>query len=291
MSQQKQARLIRNREDLRYIVGRTEGKCGLVMTRGDIHEGQLSLLKEIRHRCDTLVVSLFVNPLQLSGDVDATTYVDNLDRDFALLSEAGADIVFAPSVDAMYPNGLPEVSVTPGKFAVTYEGAARPGYYSGLSLLATKLFNLVNPDVVVVGQNDPQQVAVIRQLVRDLDYKIDVITVPVQRDGAGIPFSSTVLSDDARKVAAKVSAAIRHGVHEAAASGDSAKVLDAVTTQLSDLKGAKVDYIALVDPMTFDEIEPGTPQTACLIAAVELKAKRGQQPQRYVDNALVVLSR
>lgn len=291
MNQEEQARLIRNREDLRYIVAQSQGQRGLIMTRGDLHDGHLALIDEIRNRCDTLVVSVFVNPLQLTDDPDGATYADTLDRDFALLSRAGVDIVFAPSVDAMYPNGLPEIGITPGKFATIYEGAARPGYYSGLCVMATKLFNLVQPDVVVVGQDDPQQVAVIRQLVRDLDYRIDVITVPVQRDGAGIPLSrnSRLMNSSERKKAAQVSAAVRKGVHEAASSGDSQRVLDVVSKHMVDLDGVKADYVALVDPMSFDEVEPGTPQTACLIVAADITGGPNAPSRRIVDNALVVL--
>lgn len=293
MNQEKQARLIRNREDLRDAVKQSRGTCALMMTKGNIHEGHLSLVEEARRRCDSVVASVFVNPLQLGEGVESSVYADSLERDYELLSEAGVDIVFAPSVDAMYPNGLPEISVEPGRFATIYEGSKKPGYYGGLCLLGARMFNLVEPDVVVVGQNDPQRVAVVRQLVRDLDYDIDVVAVPVQRDGAGIPVSAdnALMDDDERRKAALVSAAVRQGVQEAAATGDSAKVLDAVNDLMAGISGIATDYVALVDPMTFRDIEQGHPQTASLIVAADTKAFRGRPSRRLTDNALVVLGR
>src|SRR5206468_91066 len=179
---------------------RRGGSLGLVPTMGGLHEGHLSLLRAARGECETVVMSLFVNPAQFDAETDLASYPQDEERDLALARDAGVDLVFAPSTDEMYPPGFQTwVEVT--ELGSTLEGAFRPGHFRGVATVVLKLFSVVRPDRAYFGQKDAQQVAVIRQMIRDLALDVDLRVLPTVRDGDGLALSSrnALLTTEERK--------------------------------------------------------------------------------------------
>jgi pantoate--beta-alanine ligase len=168
---------------------RTRGRIGLVPTMGAFHAGHEALLASARDECDTVAVSLFVNPAQFGEAADLERYPRDEARDAATAAEAGADLLFVPSADEMYPAGYQTwIEVT--ELGSVLEGAVRPGHFRAVATVCCKLFNIVRPDVAYFGQKDAQQVEVVRRLVRDLDLELDIRVVPTVRDEDGLALSS-----------------------------------------------------------------------------------------------------
>jgi pantoate--beta-alanine ligase len=210
-------------------------KLGLVPTMGAFHEGHLSLLRAARAECETVVVSLFVNPAQFGAGEDLERYPRDEARDLRLAEEAGVDVLFAPTAEQMYPEGFGtwvDVEVTGG------EAAARPGHFRGVATVCLKLFNLVRPDVAFFGQKDAQQVAALRQLVRDLNLGLQLRVLPTVRDDDGLALSSrnAYLSDDERERALALPRAL-----EAARSAP-----DPVGATRTALNGLEPEYVELL---------------------------------------------
>ncbi|QRN33333.1 pantoate--beta-alanine ligase [Pectobacterium brasiliense] len=171
---------------------RQEGKrIALVPTMGNLHDGHMTLVDEARARADIVIVSVFVNPMQFERPDDLARYPRTLQEDCEKLNRRGADLVFAPSPDVIYPNGLESQTFVdvPGLSSML-EGASRPGHFRGVATIVSKLFNMVQPDVACFGEKDYQQLALIRQLVRDMGYDIDIIGVPTVRAKDGLALSS-----------------------------------------------------------------------------------------------------
>ncbi|QHP81412.1 pantoate--beta-alanine ligase [Pectobacterium odoriferum] len=171
---------------------RQEGKrIALVPTMGNLHDGHMTLVDEARARADIVIVSVFVNPMQFERPDDLARYPRTLQEDCEKLNRRGADLVFAPSPDVIYPNGLESQTFVdvPGLSSLL-EGASRPGHFRGVATIVSKLFNMVQPDVACFGEKDYQQLALIRQLVRDMGYDIDIIGVPIVRAKDGLALSS-----------------------------------------------------------------------------------------------------
>jgi pantoate--beta-alanine ligase len=162
---------------------------GLVPTMGAFHEGHLSLMRAARERCDLVVVSLFVNPTQFDETADLAAYPRDEAHDAALAAEEGVDVLFAPPVEEVYPDGFATTVRVEG-LTGTLEGAHRPGHFDGVATVVAKLFNMVGPDVAFFGQKDAQQAAVIRRLVRDLDLPVQIDVRPTVRDADGLALSS-----------------------------------------------------------------------------------------------------
>ncbi|MEI7412028.1 pantoate--beta-alanine ligase [Pectobacterium aroidearum] len=184
---------------------RQEGKrIALVPTMGNLHDGHMTLVDEARARADIVIVSVFVNPMQFERPDDLARYPRTLQEDCEKLNRRGADLVFAPSPDVIYPNGLESQTFVdvPGLSSML-EGASRPGHFRGVTTIVSKLFNLVQPDVACFGEKDYQQLALIRQLVRDMGYDIDIIGVPIVRAKDGLALSSRngYLSAEERQLA------------------------------------------------------------------------------------------
>ncbi|MEI7369493.1 pantoate--beta-alanine ligase [Pectobacterium sp. 1950-15] len=184
---------------------RQEGKrIALVPTMGNLHDGHMTLVDEARSRADIVIVSIFVNPMQFERPDDLARYPRTLQEDCEKLNRRGADLVFAPSPDVIYPNGLESQTFVdvPGLSSML-EGASRPGHFRGVATIVSKLFNLVQPDVACFGEKDYQQLALIRQLVRDMGYDIDIIGVPIVRAKDGLALSSRngYLSAEERQLA------------------------------------------------------------------------------------------
>ena len=162
---------------------------GLVPTMGALHEGHLALVRQARRENATVAASIFVNPTQFGPQEDLATYPRDLERDLKLLEAEGVDLVYAPAPEEVYPPGF-DTWVEPGALAERLEGMVRPGHFRGVATVVTKLFNVVRPDRAYFGQKDGQQLAVIRQLVRDLNLGIEIVAVPTVRDADGLALSS-----------------------------------------------------------------------------------------------------
>lgn len=169
---------------------RSEQRIALVPTMGNLHDGHLELVKIAKQHADIVVVSIFVNPTQFGEGEDFDSYPRTLDEDVAKLATVGADYVFAPSIDEMYPVLPPPTAVLAGAITSQLCGQSRPGHFDGVGIVVSKLFNIVQPDVAVFGQKDYQQLAIIKQLVRDLSYPIEIIGAPIVRAADGLALSS-----------------------------------------------------------------------------------------------------
>lgn len=279
--------LARSREELAEAMDARPGVVGLVMTMGALHEGHLDLVREARKRADVVVVTIFVNPLQFGEGEDFERYPRNLENDLKLLAENGVDIVYAPSAEVVYPYGQPQVTLHPGPMGKVLEGATRPGHFAGVLQVVAKMFNLIDPDFAVFGQKDAQQLAIVRQMVKDLDFNVEIVAVPVHRELDGLATSSrnAYLSPEERNSALALSQALSLGMRTAAAVGSATAVLKATREFLEQAEGIKIDYVALVDPITMaDAIESGSSTAALLVAAWVGNT-------RLIDSQLVFLAR
>ncbi len=235
------------REALRAPRARGE-RIGLVPTMGAYHEGHLTLFRAAVAECDLAVASLFVNPTQFGPGEDLARYPRDEERDARLAEAAGIGLLFAPSVDEMYPAGF-STSVDPGELATVLEGVFRPGHFGGMATVCTKLFSAVGPSVAYFGRKDAQQVAVVKHVVRDLDLPLEIRVVPTVRDTDGLALSSrnVYLSTDERRRALALPRALQSG-HSAYAAGAGADgALSAARAILADAEGVAVDYVAVAD--------------------------------------------
>ena len=231
---------------------------GLVPTMGALHAGHLRLIEVARAENDVVVVSVFVNPIQFGPNEDLARYPRDWDRDLQLLTLAEVDAVYRPSSEEMYPPGA-STRVHVSGVAEPLEGAARPGHFEGVATVVTKLLDAVGPDRAYFGQKDAQQVAVVKQLVRDLDLGVDVRVVPTVREPDGLALSSrnAYLNAEERKAAAGLSAALREASRAyAAGERDPGRLRDVLTRRLGQEPLATVEYAEVVDPATFRK--PGT---------------------------------
>ena len=260
--------LVRTRADLHAALAALPGTRALVMTMGALHEGHLTLVAAARELADHVVASVYVNPLQFGPDEDFDAYPRDLDADLALLADAGVAVVFAPDDAEMYPGwpDRPLVTVDPGPVASEYEGRTRPGHFAGVLQVVGKVISLVRPDVSVFGQKDAQQLALVRALLRDLDLPGTVHAVPISRDADGLARSSrnAYLTGDERGHALALSRALSAGQDAAATGAGPARVLTDARAVLDSAPGVDVDYLALVDPVTFRPVTaqaaaPGSP--------------------------------
>src|SRR6187401_3016871 len=233
------------------LAGRRDGTVGLVPTMGALHAGHLALLAAARERCDTVVMSLFVNPAQFGEPADLNGYPRDERRDLDAAREAGVDVVFAPSAAEMYPPGY-ETWVEVTELGATLEGEHRPGHFRGVATVCLKLFNAVRPDVAFYGQKDAQQVALLRRMVADLNLELELVVVPTVRDADGLALSSrnVRLSAEERARVLALPRALATGDPETARS-----ILEAA--------GLHVDYV---------ELAPFKPPT--LAAAVRVGSTR-----------------
>jgi len=241
-------KVIRTVADLREALGpewARGARIGLVPTMGALHAGHLSLIAAAREACDQVVVSLFVNPAQFGRGEDLERYPRDEQRDIAVAREAGVDLVFAPASEEMYPDGF-DTWVDPGKVGTYLEGAARPGHFRGVATICTRLFLLVQPQHAYFGRKDAQQVAVVKQLVRDLELPVEIVACATVRDADGLALSSrnVFLSPDERSVALALPRALEAGLQAHRAGEDAVRAARAV---LDAEPGLRVDYVAEAD--------------------------------------------
>ena len=259
-------KLTQTKEELRKTLGELEGSVALVMTMGALHEGHLSLVRAARASAQNVVVSIFVNPLQFGPGEDYEAYPRDLEADMALLGTVGVEVVFAPAAEELYPRE-PLVRINPGPVAALYEGKTRPTHFAGVLQVVNKVLNLVHPDVAFFGQKDAQQLALIRTLVADLDIPVEIRSVPIKREESGLALSSrnAYLNDEERIEALAISQALIVGRDAAARGGAPDSVRALVQRHLEQAPGVTLDYLSLVDPETFGEIESGTAATRGLL--------------------------
>ncbi|ROP43315.1 pantoate--beta-alanine ligase [Pseudokineococcus lusitanus] len=271
--------LVRTRADLARARAGLPGPVAVVMTMGALHEGHAALVREARRRAASVVVTVFVNPLQFGAGEDLDRYPRDLEGDLALLGREGASLVFAPGPDEVYPGGPPQVRVQAGPLGDVLEGAVRPGHFDGVLTVVAKLLHLVRPDLALFGQKDAQQLALVRRMVADLDEPVEVVAVPTSREGDGLARSSrnAYLDADGRRAAVVLSAALAAGA--AAAGRGAAAVLAAARERLAAEPGAVVDYCVLVDPRTLADV----PDDAAGDALLAVAARVGTT--RLIDNA------
>ncbi len=247
---------------------RTQGKLiGLVPTMGALHEGHLRLIDTARQRADVVIVSIFVNPTQFGPNEDFAKYPRALEADAAACEKRGADIIFAPKKDDIYPPGY-STYVTEERISKGLCGISRPGHFRGVCTVVNLLFNITRPDLAIFGQKDAQQAAIIKKMAADLWLPVQIVVAPTVREADGLAMSSRnqYLSEEQRQDAARIYRALREGkrlVDEGIRSPD--RVLAEVTHVLSQSRRIRVIYVTMVDRDSFAptrEIVPGK----CLIA-------------------------
>jgi pantoate--beta-alanine ligase len=257
-------------------------RVALVPTMGYLHEGHLRLVDAARRRADAVVMSVYVNPLQFGPTEDLSRYPRDLPRDRALARGRGVDALFAPTDDVMYPPGS-EIRVIPGPTADRWEGAARPGHFAGVLTVVAKLFHLVEPEVATFGRKDVQQAVLVRQMVRDLDWPLEIVVVPTVREPDGLALSSrnAYLGPTERGQAVVLSAALR-AAYEAFAAGErQAAALAAIMRRRLDAEPAvALQYLAIADPLTLSPV-----QTVEASTVVALAARVGRT--RLIDNIIL----
>jgi pantoate--beta-alanine ligase len=233
------------------------GALGLVPTMGFLHEGHLSLVRRAKAECGTVAVSIFVNPTQFAPHEDFERYPRDMQRDLALLRQAGADLVFTPSPAEMYPPGS-AARIDVGPVARPLEGAVRPGHFDGVATVVAKLFNIVQPTRAYFGQKDAQQTVVIRQMVRDLDMPVEVVVAPTVREADGLAMSSrnSYLTAAQRASAAVLYRALKEAERRYLAGERDAEALRAAMRQVIAAEpAAEAEYVSIADPDTLQELD------------------------------------
>lgn len=255
---------------------------GLLPTMGFLHEGHLTLARRARHENDRVGVSIFVNPTQFNNREDLAKYPRNLDRDLALLKKEGVDLIWTPSPETVYPPNY-QTCVEVEQLTRTLEGASRPGHFRGVATVVAKLFNVFQPDRAYFGQKDAQQVAVIKQMVRDLNFNLEIVVCPTVRELDGLAMSSrnANLSAIARQQATCLYQALLAG-KDAFSKGqrDAEQVRTLMVEVIKATDMAQVDYVSVADPYTLEELDE-IKQEALLSLAVFVDGIR------LIDNVLL----
>lgn len=222
---------------------------GFVPTMGNLHQGHLNLVREAKKLCDVVVVSIFVNPIQFGPNEDFDNYPRTLEADSQLLAEVGCDVLFAPSVQQMYGDLPRRTAVVVGEITEVLCGRSRVGHFDGVATVVTKLFHIVQPDTAFFGQKDWQQLAVIRQMTRDLSFPIDIVGVPIARAEDGLALSSRngYLTDLQRKVAPKIYQSLTDAEKALRKKTPLAEVLASIEANLTKA-GFEIDYVEALTP-------------------------------------------
>ena len=251
------------------VMRRAGRRVALVPTMGALHEGHLRLVDAARRLADEVVVSVFVNPLQFGPREDLARYPRDLERDATLVHDRGASLLFAPTIAEMYPEGA-TTRVRPGPAAERWEGAVRPGHFEGVLTVVAKLFHLVGPEVAVFGRKDVQQAMLIRRMVADLDFPVEIAVVPTVREADGLALSSrnAYLSPAERTDALALSRGLR-AARELWQAGErsAGRLRDAVAGVLASVDGLVPDYIAVVEPGQLAPVATTPAGTVIAIAA------------------------
>ncbi|MFI6446296.1 pantoate--beta-alanine ligase [Kitasatospora sp. NPDC050543] len=258
----------------------------VVMTMGALHEGHAALIRAARKqvgRDGRVAVTVFVNPLQFGEGEDLDRYPRTLAADVRLAEENGADVVFAPLPEEVYPNGTPQVRLAAGPMGERFEGATRPGHFDGMLTVVAKLLHITDPDFAFFGEKDAQQLAIVQRMVADLDFDVEVIGVPTVREEDGLALSSRnrFLSEGERTNALVLSKALFAG-RDVAAQGPKA-VREAASAVLDTAEGVTLDYLALIDPEDFTEAPDDFQGEAVLAVAAKVGSTR------LIDNVRIIV--
>jgi pantoate--beta-alanine ligase len=262
-----QPAVAKDRAELASLRDALQGEVAVVMTMGALHEGHGQLIRAARARGDSVIVTIFLNPLQFAPGEDLDRYPRTFDADFALCTREQVDVIFAPTPDVIYPGGEPAVRVAAGPLGDRLEGEARPGHFDGVLTVVGKLLHLTRPEVAFFGEKDAQQLALIRRMVHDLDFPVEVVGWPTVREADGLALSSRnmYLSERDRIVALSLNQALQAGA--AAGRGGPRAVLDAAGRPLAAEPDVAVDYLALVDESTWADADNETARARLLVAA------------------------
>ncbi len=230
--------------------GKKQGRRAVVMTMGALHEGHLALVRAAREAADQVVVTVFVNPLQFDDATDLERYPRDLDADAALLEPLGVDVIYAPSVEDVYPGGDPIVTVSAGAINDVFEGSRRPGHFDGVLTVVLKLIQLTKPDVAYFGQKDAQQVIAIRAMCRDLNVPVEIAVVPTVRaeDGLALSSRNAHLSEAERADALVLSRALAEAQQVLDEGGPLSLALTVARATFAQVPGVVPDYIGAMDP-------------------------------------------
>lgn len=234
-----------------------DGPIAIVPTMGFLHEGHLSLVRAAKERAVSVVVTIFVNPTQFNQASDLEVYPRDIDRDLDLLAKEGVDLVWIPTNEIMYPTGF-QTWVEVREISRPLEGATRPGHFQGVATVVSKLFTAVRPDIAFFGQKDAQQVAVIKQMTRDLNFPIEIVAVPIAREADGLAMSSrnVNLNPEERKAAIILSQTLKAGKGAFEAGEKSGDVLRTMMKEKIEAQPlAKIDYVSCADLTTLRELE------------------------------------
>jgi pantoate--beta-alanine ligase len=264
----------------------TSSSVGFVPTMGALHAGHRSLVQAARQRCDIVVASIFVNPTQFGPNEDFSRYPRTLEQDCQMLEAEGVDVVFTPTAEAMYPPGA-STFVDVEELSDRLDGASRPGHFRGVATIVAKLFHIVQPDFSFFGQKDAAQVAVLRKMVRDLDFPLEIIVCPTVREPDGLAMSSRnrYLSAAERSQALSLSRAL-HAAEIQVGSGEhrASALLQTMHVTLQEEPAIRADYIAVVDPDTLLPVEDVGAGALLAVAAYVGNT-------RLIDNVLLAPAR
>ena len=255
---------------------------GFVPTMGALHEGHLSLVRAAKQRCDAVIVSIFVNPTQFGPNEDFTRYPRTFDQDCELLKRANADFVFAPATEEMYPSGA-ITYVTVESLSDRLDGKSRPGHFRGVTTVVSKLFHIVQPNVAFFGQKDAAQVAVIRKMVRDLNFPVEIVACPIVREKDGLAMSSrnVYLTPDDRKSALALSRSLQK--IEALFKNGNRNIEELILAgkqTLAEDSGVRLDYFSIVNPDTLEDVDQLNHPALVAVAAYVGKT-------RLIDNIVL----
>jgi pantoate--beta-alanine ligase len=273
-------------EALRIARHQLPGRVGLVPTMGALHAGHRSLVKQAQAENDSVITTIFVNPTQFGPEEDLSNYPHDLSSDLDIFRDAGVDLVFVPDRFSIYPPGY-QTYIEVEDVSQGLEGAYREGHFRGVATIVAKLFNLIQPDVAYFGQKDAQQVVVIRQMVRDLNFPLDIAVCPTVREPDGLAMSSR---NAYLKPAERIAASVLHRALNAAASAyeggqRNPKMLREIMHDVLQAESlARVEYVSVADAKTLRELEASSEEPALLSLAVRIGEAR------LIDNMLLPLS-
>ena len=260
----------------------TGKRIGLVPTMGALHEGHLSLVRAAKNQCDLVVVSIFVNPTQFGPNEDFAKYPRTFERDCELLEKEDVDVVFAPSVEEMYPAGA-VTYVTVEGISDKLCGRSRPGHFRGVTTVVSKLFHIVEPDLAFFGQKDAAQVAIIQRMVRDLNLPVEIVVCTIVREPDGLAMSSrnAYLTPEQRKSALVLSRALRR-VQQVFDQGErnAARLIEVGKAVVAEEPAVRLDYLEVADPETLDRVEVISSKALAAVAAC-------LGTTRLIDNAVL----
>jgi pantoate--beta-alanine ligase len=273
--------IVRNSEELARARDGIAGRLALVPTMGALHAGHMALIEEARKGADKVAASIFVNPAQFGPNEDFSRYPRREEQDARMLQEAGCDLLWVPAVEDIYPDGF-STTISVSGVSERWEGKARPGHFDGVATIVAKLLLAIRPDLAVFGEKDFQQLAVIRQMVRDLNIPVEIVAVPTVREADGLALSSrnAYLLPEERKQAASLPCALETAKAAILGGALVANVLDDARDTLGRAGFSRVDYFALVDAVSLEPLDEPRGEMRLIAAAVIGKT-------RLIDNIAV----